>query len=382
MLPFAMNANMAFRENDLVEWALEWLRARAPADWSLLRSNRPELLLGSGRVDAAFEVGGPGVVATIAVEAKRSLEPREVAGLFGSVGRTLRALSPNIPVLVVAPWLSARTRELLATEGVSFIDQTGNALVRLDRPALFIQTVGAARDPSPAPRAKARLRGAKAGRLIRFLVDVRPPYGVRELAQATGLTPGYVSRLLEALDDEALVERSKRGGVEAVDVSGSLRRWVESYDVFKSNQRRGFLAPRGAPDVLDALSQPNRDDLLSVTGSFAAARLAPVAAPALLAIYCSDFDATAAALGLLPADQGANVVLLRPFDSVVWERPVWENRIRYVAVSQAAVDCLTGNGRMPAEGEALVDWMVENEPQWRLNGIDELFEPETTVAGP
>ncbi|NNN22532.1 MAG: hypothetical protein HKL80_11100 [Acidimicrobiales bacterium] len=74
----------------------------------------------------------------------------------------------------------------------------------------------------------------------------------------------------------------------------------------------------------------------------------------------------------MPADRGANVVLLNPFDRVVYERTTIENtNIRYVAPSQAAVDCLTGNGRMPSEGTALIDWMVENESAWRLSSLSE-----------
>jgi hypothetical protein len=80
----------------------------------------------------------------------------------------------------------------------------------------------------------------------------------------------------------------------------------------------------------------------------------------------SDNPITAAEdLKLLPSDSGANVILLRPFDTVVWRRDIWIDDIRYVAPSQAAVDCLTGNGRMPAEGEALINWMTENESEWR-----------------
>ena len=31
--------------------------------------------------------------------------------------------------------------------------------------------------------------------------------------------------------------------------------------------------------------------------------------------------------------------------------------VRSVSIAQAAIDCLTGPGRMPAEGEALLVWM-------------------------
>ena len=247
------------------------------------------------------------------------------------------------------------------SEGINYLDLTGNALVRLENPALFIQSQGADRDPSPTPRGKARVRGPKAARLIRTLVDVRPPYGVRDLAEATGLAPGYVSRLLDALDDDALVERTKRGQVESVDIAGLLRRWAESYELFGSNDAQPYLAARGAEDALGRFPDlPTART--AVTGSFAAVRLSPVAAPALLTVYCSDVNAVANALDLIPADQGANVVLLRPFDPIVWERTDEENGVRYVAPSQAAVDCLTGNGRMPAEGEALIEWLLANEP--------------------
>ena len=36
-----------------------------------------------------------------------------------------------------------------------------------------------------------------------------------------------------------------------------------------------------------------------------------------------------------------------------------------VAPSQAAADLLTGSGRMPSEGEELLDWMKDNERVWR-----------------
>ena len=64
-------------------------------------------------------------------------------------------------------------------------------------------------------------------------------------------------------------------------------------------------------------------------------------------------------------------MLLSPFDPIVWERTQEQEGIRYVAASQAAVDCLTGTGRMPAEGEALVAWMVDSEHSWRASRFDE-----------
>jgi hypothetical protein len=57
---------------------------------------------------------------------------------------------------------------------------------------------------------------------------------------------------------------------------------------------------------------------------------------------------------------------------VAWERGSSEKGLRFAAPSQVAVDCLTGNGRMPAEGEALLEWMLANESEWRAESLQEL----------
>jgi hypothetical protein len=372
-----MAANGTIEQTDLIDAAVVQLRQMLPASWTVERSNRAEVAANSdeGRSlsDGAIDLRDPrGTYVTLAVEAKRSFDPRAVVQLSGGLSSVIRSLASNVPILAVSPWMSARSRELLAKDGINFIDLTGNALLKLENPALYISAVGAARNPQPMPRGQARVRGPKAARLIRLLIDVRPPYGVSEIAEVTGLTQGYVSRLLDALDQDALVERTRRGRVQDADMPELLRRWAESYDVLKSNDASTFLAPRGASDALSQVAQLSGPSV-AVTGSFAAVRLAPVAAPALLIGYCNEIEALANTLGLLPADEGANVVLLRAFDPVVWERGTEDAGLRYVAPSQAAVDCLTGTGRMPAEGEALIAWMSENEPRWRLPSIADLY---------
>lgn len=342
------------QERALIDAAVAWLRERLPSGWQIERAG--------GDADAQIAIRSPQSHTTIVVEAKRSVAPRDVAGWTSGLARSLRTVVPNVPVLVVAPWLSARARELLADAGLNYLDTTGNALLRLDHPAVFISSAGADRNPQPSERPVASLRGPKAARLIRTLADVRPPYGVSELASAAGLTAGYVSRLLERLDREALVERGPRGVVLDVDVGALLRAWAESYDVFRRELTTTWLAPGGPRAALAALADaPGRT---AVTGSFAAVRLAPVAAPSLLVAYCEHVEETADALGLLPADTAPNVVLLRPFDEVVWTRAQDEDGVAYAASSQVVVDCLTGDGRMPAEGEALLTALMADD-RWR-----------------
>lgn len=369
-------ANTTTTEDDLVDAAVAWLKESLPDSWEVSRSRRTLTGadgLASRTLDAAIDLRpGNGTPTTLAVEARRTFSPRDAELLFSGLARSLRALASHIPVLVVAPWLSPRSQELLAEEGINYLDLTGNARVQLDNPTVYLKSAGAERNPAPRARGQARVRGPKAGRLIRLLVDVQPPYGVRDVAAAANLNPGYVSRLLDALDREALIDRDPRGPVRSVDVPALLRRWAQSYDVFTSNDATGFLAPAGPAAALQHVGSTDGAGRVVITGSFAAVRRAPVAAPVFLVAYCDDVTAVANELRLLPADTGANVALLRPFDPVVWTRPDRDDRLSYAAVSQVAVDCLTGNGRMPAEGEALLQWMAEDETRWRATSLDDL----------
>lgn len=368
-----MAAKTSQLETTLQDQAIAWLRERLPRGWSVE---------GSGFVsdDQApptdFTISlkaSSGAFTAIAVEERQSLSPRDVLGLLSPLAKAARKLGGDVPLLVVAPWLSEHTQKLLAEQEINYIDLTGNALLRLDNPAFYLQTVGKSRNPAPKERGRAQLRGAKAARLIRLLADACPPYGVRELAEAANLAPGYVSRLLDTLYREALIERLPRGPIESVDIGGVLRRWASSYDVFETNQAAMFVASEGIDRLLARLAaDPGAGARVAITGSFAATRLAPVASPALLAAYCDGPAPIAEDFGLLPADEGANVALLRPFDQVVWLRTSIENGLRYAAPSQVAVDCLTGNGRMPAEGEALLEWMLASEPEWRAASLEAL----------
>lgn len=375
-----MVAKSPNQEKPPLEWAVEWLSQRLPENWKVDLEAREETGV-APRSDGRLILQAPGSNAWIAAEARASLAPKEAENLLPRLAQVLRSMSGNVPVLIVAPWLGRRTQELLARQGINYLDQTGNALIKLPNPAVYIESRGSSQNPNPKERGEIRLRGPKAGRLIRALLDVRTPYTLKELAAATELAPGYISRTLDALDREALIERPSRGPVEAVDIPALLRRWASSYDVFKSNKLSTFIAPEGWETILGDLALETRKGAQVVfTGSFAAFRVAPIASPAMLLAFTPEPELLAGRLRLLPASEGANVGFLWPFDPIAFARTRWStDGFQFAAPSQVAVDCLTGNGRMPAEGEALLSWMTENETSWRWNSFknqnDSLNEP-------
>ena len=86
----------------------------------------------------------------------------------------------------------------------------------------------------------------------------------------------------------------------------------------------------------------------------------------LVTLYAADPETAADSLGLRPAETGGNVVIARPFDPVVFERTESADGITYARVTQILLDLMTGPGRGPAEAEALLEWMRENEQDMEI----------------
>ncbi len=328
--------------------AVAWLREELPDGWTTSVTRRAS-------AGGAIRIAAPsGSAAEFDVRALKDATPRSVSGLSNDDG----------PALVVADWLSDRAQQILRDQGTSFLDSTGNAEIRLSEPGLFVRTEGARRNPSPAPTKGPSLRGPKAWALLRTLAEVPAPLGVRELAETVDVDAGYVSRVLRVLEEELLVTREPRGPVISVEFDGVLRRAASTYSLFDANVSTTWVATSGPERMLDDLTE-KRAGRWAVTGSFAAARVAPVAAPEQAVIFTDDPERLARVGRLLSATRGANVVLLEPNDPIVFDRTVTSDGIPNVSVAQAALDCLTGNARMPAEGEALLTWMRKNEARWR-----------------
>lgn len=367
---------MSGNEESLIAEALEKLKERLPPGWTVEEVTYSS---GEGPSDQLWEIRGPSASSRgLIVEARSELSPRAVKVMLGGgLLKRLRGVAGH-PILVVAPYISPRSRELLVEEGANFLDLTGNLRLVLNNPAVFVETQGADKDPAERPRPKAGLRGANVGGVARVLIDVRPPYGTTEIANAARVSPGYVTKILESLSAEALIERGgTRGPVTEVDWQALIRRRAEALDLLAPNTTSLYISPSGARAFLDGLEKQT-DERLVVTGSFAAVEIAPIAGPALLALYTLSLnkDQLAQRLGLLPTSEGGDVALVRPENPNVFINLREQQTVPRVAASQAAIDCLSGNGRMPSEGEALIDWMANNEKEWRSSSLDAVYWPK------
>ena len=337
-----MVRNGYISETQLIATAAQEIGARLPPRWhSGVYSTGRKAQPGAPRrtpspqdFEAVWEIRDPdGLSSDVIVEVQaKPLEPTFV----GRVVSLLKALSNSGNEQVAAPpafmlvssYLSPLTRERLAEAGISYADSTGNIRFSVDRPAVFIETQGAEKNPFREERALRSLKGGRAARVARGLLDYRTPFGTRELAAEIASSPAMVSRVCGLLEpDEIVTKESPRGRIVSVDWEALARRWAVDYDFASSNTLATWLEPRGTGALFARLREATFR--YTVTGSFAAYRLAPIAEPRLATLYVDEPETAAQTLGLRPAETGGNVLLAIPFDPVAFERAEYDDGIAY-----------------------------------------------------
>jgi hypothetical protein len=346
------------REIEFLRFLEDQLAKRLPRDWTFRLEEQPTLSAGL-RPDATFVLRSPdGRFGVVAIEFKSTIEPRMVSQIKSQL-----ADGDFEAVLVGAAFLSPRTRQLLAEADLSYADLTGNLRLVARQPAVYIETAGAQKSPWREPKPLKSLRGRAVARVVRALCDFRPPYSIGDLAQRSRASLPTASRVVSLLEREALLIREGRSVVSDVSWDELIRRWAQDYAVLQANMATSFLEPRGLPTLRKKLATTTVN--YAVTGSLAA-RIPTAVAPARIAmIYVRDPAGFAKLIDLRLVETGANVLLLEPFDSIVFDRTSQREDLTCAAFSQVAVDLLTSPGRGPAEGDELLRWMKENEGEWR-----------------
>lgn len=312
---------MSFSDNMLIRQALEQLTTRLPPDW---RAKVATTEAFSAKIDAIVELAAPdGTTTSIAFECKQRLEPMNV----DAAAQQVRAAMPTGPVVVISRYLSPSTRERLWDRHIGYLDLTGNVRLAVAKPGLYIETAGATEDPERQNRPARTLKGLKAGRIVRALIDRTEAPGVRELAALTGLDAGYVSRVLSLLETEALITRAGRGRIASVDWPRLLRRWAQEAPLDSRGVVGLYLDVRGTANLVKQLA--NSDEKYAITGTFAAAHFAPIAPARLASVWLQDVEAAAVRLGLRQTDSGANAMLIEPRDEgFCGLSPPWGHLVR------------------------------------------------------
>jgi hypothetical protein len=352
--------NTAPTKRDLLNALTETVCSRLPRSW---RFDLSREIATQYQADAVAQIRTPdGRTGLLLIEVKNHLYPKDVLALVPELRGRAEGMGSGA-FLVVAPFISPRARELLKEAQAGYADPTGNVHIELESPAALIDLSGASANPWPEDKSLRSLRGPSAGRAVRAFCDFLPPFGIEEISQRSQTSIASISRAAALLDRESVMMRDSRGRVLSVDWPKAIERWTLDYSLMRSSRAAMYLEPRAFSGFLDKLTRTQFR--YAVTASLAASRIAPVAAARLAVVYVDDPNGAAKDLRISPVDEAGNVLLVEPFDPVVFDRTWTRDGVTYAALTQVAADLLTSPGRGPSEGRALIDWMIEHEREWR-----------------
>lgn len=347
------------------------LRKELPSLWSAqVRSEPSAASEAGGRPKVSIVITTPGS-AEVVFAAEVSTFGRGSAIDAANLGSLLRDVL-GMPTVLITDFANPALRAACIRAGIGFADTTGWLRLVSDTPPLLINSQGAARsEPTSRQARTTRLNGPASARVIRRLLEVQMPIGVRELAAEAEVSPGTVAKILPTLAQDGALERAETGAVELVRRRLLLSRWVADYSFAASNREvRWYLAPRGLDHVLPLISQQNE---VTATGSLALreylpAGTVPVTPLTIAAFYTADPKIIATRIGLVNAAPGtANVALARPADETLLSLGTRKGRPGLVPVSQALADLLTMPGRAREEAEQLIDYLATTDPAWRAD---------------
>ena len=214
--------------------------------------------------------------------------------------------------ILASPFLSPARQELLRESGVPFFDFAGNAWIVSD--AVHIDRRGFPNPFSERRRARSPFSD-KASLVLRALIASGPGRGVRAIAEQVGLSPGYVSKVVQELEERRYVARCEEG-LALQNTRELLQDWVSAYRKHWIERRAYFVPVARAPAVMDAMREASLGEEYALTLQAGASLVAPYADFDVVDVYVKNTEAAVMLASQLEArevERGANLRLSVPY---------------------------------------------------------------------
>lgn len=224
------------------------------------------------------------------------------------------AIEDDVVPAIAAPYLSPRRQSMCREAGVFFVDLSGNVYLAYE--SFYIEKIGFP-NKYPEKRKGRDPFSDKASIILRVLLTSGGyRWGVRELADKTGLNPGYVSRMAKALEDLNYVVRVKNK-LRVRSPESILDDWARAYNLKKNDAHRYFCMAARPEEILQKLRELKIPDHVKYALSVQAgvSLVAPYSVYKEVHVYVEnekDIEFFKKKLELKDADRGANVVFMIP----------------------------------------------------------------------
>lgn len=277
---------------------------------------------------------------TFAVEVTSATSAGQVAARAECVAAAVDRLRKRAIPLVAVPFMSNAGKQACERAGVSWFDFSGNA--RIIAPGLRVIVEGRPNQFRRRGR-PASVFAPKSSRVARWLLmHPNEAFTQREIAHATDVSEGFVSRIVARLEEDRYVVRNESGALRAKDPRLLLDAWQEQYRFSKHDIIEGHVPARSGDSLAHLVSDALKAEPFehAATGLAAAWQLTHFAAfrIATFFVHTEPRSALKAKLGFRENARGANLWFVVPNDAGVFQGAEDRDGIRCVHPVQAYLD--------------------------------------------
>ncbi|UCF00742.1 MAG: hypothetical protein JSV14_10015 [Deltaproteobacteria bacterium] len=310
--------------------------------------------------DLLIQVVSPSGTRNLIFEAKTSGQPRLAREAIYQMLRYREAM-PNAYGVFLAPYVSPKTAQICADEGVGYVDLSGNC--RLCFGEVYIEKAGRP-NKFTEKRGLRSLFSPKATRILRVLLnDPKVAWKVAKLAEESDVSLGQVTKVKKLLADREWIRKVAQG-IELSDPRELLAEWTENY-TYRANEVLDYYSMQTISEIEASLASVcgGRRVDYALTGFSGAARFAPAVRFQRLMAYVSGItEEIETDLKLKRVTTGANVSLLIPYDEGVYYGAKVFEGVRVVSPIQLYLDLKGYRGRGEEAAEALLERVIL--PSW------------------
>lgn len=300
--------------------------------------------------DIVFTAEIRGKPITIIAECKSQGEPRYVREAAEQL-REYQANYPGAYPMVMAPFITESTAELLNAKRVGYFDLAGNALI--DSGPIFVRVTGNTRR-NPVQRKLKSLFRSRSARILRVLLsDAKKRWHLRDLAKEAGVSIGLVSKVKKKLIELEFADESR--DVSITKPGELLKEWERNYTYTDNKIERYYSALSPAElEKLLADAAKSRRFRYALTMFSGASKVAPFVRYNFASFYYSgSVDELAAELQLKPAPSGANVWIFTPWDDGIYYGAQNVGDAAVVSNVQLYLDLINFKGRGEEQAAAI-----------------------------
>jgi len=299
----------------------------------------------------------PDGVMQLIAEVKSSGQPRLAREAVNQMLRYKDKISETYFVFI-APYISPRAADICLSEGIGYLDLSGNCLLSFDK--VFIQKKDYP-NQFKEKRVLKSLYAPKAERLLRALLcNPGKKWKIKELADESGVSLGQASNVKKVLFDRELIS-GEWGGFSLIEPAALLREWAENYE-YRKNKVQEYYSLKSVIDIENALAAycNNRKIKYALTGFSGAARITPAVRYKKAMVYATDLAEEAfSELSLKAVKSGGNLLLLGPYDDGVFYGSSKVSEVLVASEIQLYLDLQGFRGRGEEAAEALYERIVE-----------------------